>query len=316
MNTVPNKQKILIIGFGSMGQRHWRNLKKLGYASSVYDIDRKKVINNQSSIASLTLANLKEFDVVFVCTPNHLHLKYALMAAKAGCHLFIEKPLSHNLKDVAELEKLCRQKRVVNLVACNMRFHPAIKYMKRYIESGKLGKFYSIAHEFGHYLPYWRKGQDYRKNYAAKKSMGGGIILDDIHEFDLLFWFNDFAAVQQSTILSDKVSDLELETEDLAIGVFYFKNKVLGMVKCDYLQQDYTRRVQIVGQKGTLEWDFRTNQIILRTSNGRKKLFEAKKYDLNEMYVQELKYFLDCVKNRKQTFNDIPRAASVLKYLL
>lgn len=309
--------KILIIGFGSIGQRHFNNLQKLGFKNiSVYDVSRKKIRDLRLKIKEIDLKMLKKFRVVLICNPNHLHIKTALSVARAGCNFFVEKPLSHNLKGIRNLANLCQKKKLTNMVACNLRFHPCVNFIKKYLEKKKLGKIYSIDLEFGYYLPWWRPSQDYRKNYAAKKETGGGIILDDIHEFDLLFWLNDFEKVVKSKFIFDKVSNLEIKTEDICIASFEFKNKVLGQVKCDYLQKFYNRNLKIVGEKGNLEWDFNENIVWLENEKRKKKLLEVKHYDLNNMYVEEMKYFLNCLKKRKKTFNDIEKASKVLEAVL
>lgn len=307
--------KILIIGYGSIGQRHYKNLISLGFNNVyVYDTEKSKVKNQKSKVDNLDLKTLKQFDVVFVCSPNNLHIQHALNAAQAGCHLFIEKPLSHNLSGIEKLQKLCQKNKLINMIACNMRFYPCLDFIKNYLEKNKLGKIYSIHHEVGCYLPYWRPGQDYRKNYAAKKKTGGGIILDGIHEFDLLFWLNGFEKVVESKFVFGKAGDLKIETEDSCIAAFKFKNKTLGSVRCDYLQQVYSRSCKIVGEKGNLEWDFNENTVWLYAKSKSKKLFEIKNYDLNQMYIDEVKYFFNCVNKNENTFNDINTAKEVLKY--
>src|SRR3989344_2201740 len=310
--------KILIVGLGSIGRRHHKNLLALGFRDVwVYDADQKKIKNYELRIKYLGLPNLRKFDIVFVCTPNHLHIKHAISAARAGCDLFIEKPLSHTLKGINELARIVRQKRLVNMVACNMRFHPVMQFIRKYLQSKKLGQIYSIYHEFGYDLASWSTtGRDYRKTYSASKKMGGGIRLDDIHEFDLLFWLNGFTSVKKSAVLFDKVSGLAIDTEDIAVGSFLFKNRVFGLVKADYLQKGYTRRCQVVGSRGTLEWDWNENVVWLRDKNGKRVLRRLGQYDRNQMYMQEIRYFLEKVASRGQTFNDVRRAADVLKMVL
>lgn len=309
--------KILIIGFGSIGRRHYRNLKSLGYKNiSVFDHDDQafKESNKIARIKRLNHRSAKAYQVAFICSPNNLHIKHALICAKAGCHLFIEKPLSHNLKGIKRLEKICHQKKLINLVACNKRFYPGLQFIKRYLTEKKLGKIYSIHHETAYYLPYWRPRQDYRKNYAAKKATGGGIILDGSHEFDLLFWLNNFSPVREAKFIFNRAGDLEIETEDNCIAIFKFANQALGSVRCDYLQRVYAGNCKIVGAQGNLTWDF-NEQIVWRYSqSGKKKVFEAKNYDVNQMYLKEIKYFFQCLDKKLPTFNNIRTAALVLKY--
>ena len=311
--------KIIIIGFGSIGQRHWRNLQALGFRNVwVYDADKTKTaVKDLKVLPKLSEKVLVQFDVAFICSPNNLHIKHALMAAQAGCDLFIEKPLSHNLKGVNRLLAICQRKKLVNMVACNMRFHPCLKFIKSHIAKGKLGKIYTLTYEFGYYLPWWRPGQDYRKNYAAKKSTGGGVILDSgIHEIDMLRWLNNFEKIESSKFIFGKISDLEIETDDSFFAVLRFSNKVLGLMRADYLQRKYTHRIKVVGEKGNLEWDRDENIVWLKQEKKDQKSFEAKNYDLNDMYIDEVEYFFDCVAKRKETFNNIKNAAISVRYLL
>lgn len=308
--------KILVIGFGSIGQRHYKNLRALGFDDVyVYDVDGRKISDKDlKTIRDIRVETLTKFDVAFVCNPNNFHVTTAIKCAEAGCHLFIEKPLSHNLRGVQRLEHICQKRKLINMVACNMRFNLCLQFIKNYVVKNKLGDIYGIHHEFGYYLPYWRAKQNYKKNYAVKKKTGGGIILDDIHEFDLLFWFNDFANVKTQSFIFGKTSKLDIETEDNCIASFKFANNVLGSVRCDYIQRHYSRNCKVVGEKGNLEWDFNENVVWLRMNKENKKLFTVDNGGTNDMYVDEIRYFLNCVKQKKSTFNDIKTSLKVLKY--
>jgi len=255
--------------------------------------------------------------VAYICNPSHLHLSTAIKCARAGIHLFIEKPLSHNSKGIDQLIKICQKKKLINFVACNIRFHPAMAFIKKYLQQNKLGKVYLMHLQTGLYLPFWRPQQDYRKNFSAKKSFGGGIILDGgIHNFDLLFWLNNFAPVKDYNLMHNKVSDLEIETEDCFIASFNFKNKLQASIRGDYLQKPYSWTIKIVGDKANLEWDFKENIIWRVDEKGKKILKQIKNYDLNKMYLEEYKYFMSQVEKKQNTFNDASRAAETLKYLL
>ena len=309
--------KILIIGFGSIGARHFKNLESLGYTNVyVYDSLPEKIKDKKLKIENLDKKNLEGLDVAFICNPNHKHVETAIKCAEAGLHLFIEKPLSHNLKGINKLQKIVEKKKLVNMVACNMRFFESLQVIKNFLSEQKLGRVYSINLQFGQYLPFWRPGTDYRQNYAAKKEMGGGIVLDDIHEFDLLFWLNDFSLVKKSCLFKNHASDLEIETEDQAKAVFQFKNGVSGSVASDYLSKKYHRTCRIVGEKGNLSWDWNENIVWFENEKGRKKILSVKNYDLNEMYLDEVKYFLKCVEVKKETFNTVKKAKEVLRHLL
>jgi len=309
--------KIIIIGFGSIGKRHYNNLKKLGQKDiSIYDPYQKNIEKRIKTIEKINVSILQKFDIAFICNPNNHHISTATLSVKAGCHLFIEKPLSHSLRGVKNLSQICQRKKIINMIACNMRFNPCLKFIKKYLSDKKLGKIYGIHFDTGYYLPFWRPNQDYRKNYAAKKSTGGGMILDGIHSFDLVFWLNNFAPVKKSNIIFDKTSNLKIETEDNFIAAFNFKNKTLGSVRGDYLQKSYSWTCKIVGEKGNLTWDIKENSVWLHNEKISKKIFSAKKFNPNNPYLDEIKYFLKCIKEKNSTFNDIEKASTVLKYCL
>jgi len=311
-----NDIKILIIGFGSIGRRHYQNLLKLGFKNIyIYDINKDKLAGKKlKTIAKIDTGILRQFRAILICNPNDAHVKTAIKCAQAGCHLFIEKPLALNLKNIKKLAEICRKRKLTNMVACNLRFHPCLKFIKNYLSKNSLGKIYGIHHDFGYFLPYWRPKQDYRRNYAAKKASGGGIILDDIHEFDLLFWLNDFNPVIEANFVFNKTGALAIETEDNCVAAFKFANKTLGSVRCDYLQQAYFRTCKIVGAKGNLTWDFNENIVWLSAKKGKKKLFQIKNYQTNQMYLDELSYFFRRVVKKQPADNDIKAAALVLKY--
>ncbi|MFA6552386.1 MAG: Gfo/Idh/MocA family oxidoreductase [Candidatus Paceibacterota bacterium] len=312
-----NDIKIILVGFGSIGSRHYRNLKSLGFEDvSVYDVVMEHVPADIKTVSILDSKTLKNFDVAFICNPTSDHLKTAALCAKAGCHLFIEKPLSNKLVGIAELQKICQKNKLINMVGCNMRFHPCLDFVKKYIADGKLGKVWNIKVEYGQYLPYWRPSQDYRKNYSAKKNMGGGVALDEIHEFDLLFWLNNFKKVLDYKLIKNKSSDLEIETEDQATGVFLFENGLIGTVSCDYLSKRYRRNLAVIGEEGNLVWDWNVGKVFLENKENSSSIFSLENYDINDMYMKEMEYFFDCVACKKETFNDIKKSESVLKFLL
>lgn len=307
--------KILIIGAGSIGRRHFMNLKKMGYNNLyVFDTDSSKIIPSAKRVDDLSQNTLSQFHIVFVCSPTSLHVKIALDCAKAGCHLFIEKPISNKTEGIGSLVKICREKKLVNMVACNLRFEPCLKKIKELLDKGYLGKVYAIYLEYGRYLPYQRMGIDYKKVYASQKKLGGGIILDDIHDFDLMFWFNNFKKLKNANIISTKASSLRMDVEDIASAIFLFENNVLGSVRCDYLQQYKHKDCRIIGEKGNLAWDFRENTVYFeyfdKNKEKSKKIFSPKKTD---PYVGELKYFLGCVSRKQNTFNSVEDSFEVLK---
>jgi predicted dehydrogenase len=314
--------RAIVVGAGSIGRRHLRNLKSFQVSKiSVCDPDsaNRELIAKELALtevyADLESAQLKKGDVVFVCSPNHLHAKQALYAASRGCHLFVEKPLSHTMDGIEELCEIAARDRLITLVGCNMRFYPAIQTLKSLLDEKKIGRVLSFRVEAGIYLPNWRPHLDYRKNYGAHQSQGGGAILDMIHEIDYTRWlFGDPKSIQCAFT---KASTLDIDTEDVAeINLIY--PQMLGNVHVDYLSHRYTRSVHAIGDKGDLYWDWHRKGVELFDAATKQQTFHPipENYDLNSMYLDEMKYFLEHVSSGKQTFFPVKEAGRVLQIAL
>ena len=319
-----HSQKILIIGGGSIGQRHLRNLLALGFKDIfVADINKKKLdeIEKQYKIKIfIDYRNaLKEnWDAVFICTPPVFNIKIAseiLSAEKNKCAIFIEKPLSNNLAGVPSLIKKAQKYRVPIMIGYNLRFHPLIIKTKDILDKKLLGKIYCVRSEMGQYLPDWHPWEDYRRGYSANKKLGGGIVLDDIHDIDYLCWF--FGDVNKVSGLVEKVSNLEINTEDYADIMFYFKNGVIGQMHMDYLQRAPSRSFKVIAEKGTLICDIVNRELKYFLAKDKKwHSYKLKNFDYNQTYVEEVKYFMDCAANNKIPESDIVNGYKTLKIAL
>jgi predicted dehydrogenase len=202
----------LIIGFGSIGKRHARNLLSMGLKVSVYDPYFNEEVNDVTLLKVLPTQD--EYDVCLICTPNDQHAKSFAAAYPAAKSFFIEKPVAIRKEDRSTFYAAMGENPKPVMVGCNYRFDTALRTLKKLLDENKLGKLLFFRSEFGHYLPSWRASQDYRKNYAAKKETGGGVVLDRIHEVDYLKWL--FGGMLCKSSVLKRVSDLEIETEDFA----------------------------------------------------------------------------------------------------
>jgi len=315
--------KIIVIGCGSVGQRHIKNLSFLRAGEIFgFDIDKRKLKKIKDIAPLVTVSSdpgiirKGNFAVFFITTPTALHVKYALEAAGQGAKIFIEKPLSLDLKNIDRLIKSIKRKKVISMVGCNMRFYWAIARIRRLLEKNTIGKIISARIEFGQYLPDWHPAEDYRSLYSAKKHLGGGIILDAIHEIDYALWL--FGKVGNIVGIYGKLSSLRIETEDVAELLLKFKSGPIVSIHMDYIQRTYSRSCRIIGESGTIFWDFNEHCVKLYLAKKKKWLIfrEPKGYKINDMYIEEAKYFLSCLKNKRDTFNNVADATKTLKVAL
>lgn len=302
--------KVLVVGMGSIGQRHAANLLtmpdvQVAACRSTSRPLRNHLLESEVHIyRDLSWALADGFDAVIVANPTSLHAEVALKAARAGCHLFIEKPLSHSMELVKELEETVIRNGLVAMVGCQFRFHPELHKVKEMVDGGRLGRVVGVRVEWGEYLPGWHPWEDYRQGYSARADLGGGVILTLIHVFDYLYWI--FGNVKRLCAMADHLSDLELSVEDTANILIEFDQGCLGEIHLDYIQSPPTHSLQVVGQSGRLVWDYYENRIVLleKDSAGWLELPGREGFERNEIFVSEIGHFLECVKTGR-----IPRVS-------
>lgn len=261
---------------------------------------------NRVKIVNSMLECLKENpDVGLIANVSSSHVPIAIKLAKAGTDLFIEKPLSNSLNGTKELVEIVRKNKLITQMGCQFRFHKCIKKIKQLITNNRLGKVLSVKVECGSFLPDWHPYEDYRKSYAARNDLGGGVVLTNIHEIDYLYWY--FGQAQEVFSVTGKHSDLEISADDLSVGILKFKNNIIAELHLDYFQKPEFRSCKIIGTKGTVYWDSETNVVKLYDNRKNRwiKVLELSKYDRNSMFKEELAHFLNCVKKRNTTINPV-----------
>lgn len=307
---------VLVVGVGSIGRRHLSNLAALGHTVYAVDIDPAQLERVSAQVKG-TFSSLDEAlaigaDAAFVCTFSNDHIAPAMKCAAAGCHLFIEKPLSLTVEGTDELARAIAERGLVSMVGCNMRFHPAIKSVHEILcNDANFAKKLWANLEFGYYLPFAK--EDYESSYQANRNMGGNLIFDDIHELDYATWF--FGEAAEVLCTRGILSGLKMDTEDHVEMIVRFRSGVVCTVHMDYLQHGYSRRCKVVCEGGTVVWDFAQGKLGTITTEQPEWLWQEMDLDIyyNQMYVDEVKYFMDCVEQSVQTFNSVAASLPVLK---
>lgn len=315
--------RIAVLGCGSIGQRHLRNLLAIGQSDIVaYDPAleiREEVLNLYKVAACETLEDVwgQEPDVAFITSPSHLHLEHSCLAAHHGCHLFIEKPMSDRLEGLDDLLAIVQEEHLVTMVGYNTRFHHGPSSVKRLIENGAIGKVISGALEAGQYLPDWQPGRDYRKRYSAHRSMGGGVLLDGAQEFDFARWL--FGEVTEVYCLGGKMSSLELDTEDSVNLLMKFDSGMSASLHLDYIQRVYAKTCKVIGEEGTIHWDM-TSPWQVRwysaNTNAWTDIPAPDDYSVNDMYIEEVRHFLSCLEDRRDTGMSVVEGVQLTRVLL
>lgn len=309
--------KFLIAGLGSIGRRHFRNLIALGEKDIVLLRTRKSTLPDDELAGYPVETDLKKAlkkhtpDAVIVSNPTSMHLDVAIPAAEAGCAILLEKPISHSMKKLDVLQAAVKAGGAKVLVAFQFRFHPGLVRAKQLISSGEIGRVISAHVHFGEYLPAWHPWEDYRKSYAARADMGGGVVLTQCHSLDYLPWLVG-SGVESAWGLTAKLSDLEVDVEDTAEIGLRFAGGALGSIHLDFNQQPPSHYFDVIGTKGSIRWNlsdgathiYRASPESLETSTGMNikaggewetyPLFDG--WERNVMFMEQTKHFISLVK--------------------
>ena len=320
--------KIIFFGLGSIGQRHLQNISKVISSPDLYcfkknqndnlikngkKYDKINVLKKYKVKKITNISKLKSinFDYAFICNPSSLHIKYAILLAKLGVNLFIEKPLSNSLKDVKKLERIIKKKNIKCMLGFNLRYNDCYKYIKNKLKDKTFfGKIYKVDLFNGEFLPNYHPYEDYRKSYASKKNLGGGVLLTQIHELDLILSL--FGKPKKIYSYCNKISNLKIDVEDNVDSIMVMKNKIILNLHLDYITIPSTRYLRIYGYDKNLYWDYYKNQIEIYDKKLMKlKKISFKKLNRNLMFEKEIKDFI----NSKTLSSDLPNIKTGIETL-
>ena len=299
----------LVLGAGSIGMRHSRNAVALGHRITVWDQDPTR---RDSAVRELGVRSAPDLDgglasrpdAVLVCTPPASHVALARRALEADAHVFIEKPLADSSEEVPEVLEAAKRAGRLVAVGFNLRFLPSLRRVKRLLEHGRVGKIFAARAQFGFYLPDWRPGRDYRENYAVSAALGGGVLLDAIHELDYLGWL--LGEPLELFCATGHVSALAGDTEDIAEVTIRFGSGAMAQVHLDYLRRAYRRDLEILGEHGVILWDYAARSVrVLGPAPDQLEIESLEEAEPNEaMYVEELRHFVRCVEGHEEPLVD------------
>jgi len=297
--------KILIAGYGSIGRRHFRNLLNIGIDDILFYSTQKSTIEKDEISGFTVEADLEKAlahkpDAVIVSNPTSLHLEVAIPAAKAGCHLLIEKPLSHNMDRLDELRKIIDETGKKVLVGFQFRYHPGLKQIKELLTERKIGKTLSVRVHWGEYLPDWHPWENYRDGYSARADLGGGVILTLCHPLDYLRWLlGEINSVQAFLGYGGELGLIEVE--DTAEISLKFENGVIGSIHLNYIQRPPVHDLEIIGSEGTIHWNGLDGslKVYLAETGKWKEYFLDEDFKRNDLFLAELNHFIDIITTEK-----------------
>jgi predicted dehydrogenase len=293
--------RALVVGLGSIGARHLANLRRLGCR----DLGVLRVhgqlppppgadLVGVAVHTGLEAALARGYDLVFIANPTSLHLDVALPAARAGCHIYMEKPLSHSLAGTEDLAREVADRGLKLQMGCQLRFHPGLRAVKGWLEQGRIGRPLRALVEVGQYLPDWQPWRDYRTSYAARREMGGGVVLTLIHEIDYAQWL--LGPLTPLAALGGRSGALEVDAEDHVTGLLGSRAGAAVVLSLDYLQRPPCRRLKILGTEGVIHWDYFSHQAGLVVEGREEARLDAPAgWRADDMYLDLTRDFLRAV---------------------
>lgn len=312
--------KILMIGLGSIGQRHLRNIRRV-YGNEVEilayrvrglqrtfsdDMQIRENVSLEEEFNIHSFTNLEEAlrekpEAAFITNPTSSHIPTALTCAKAGCHIFLEKPVSDSLEGIEELQDIAKEKQLKVFVGFQNRFHPGMKSVKQCLEKGELGRILSVRAVVGERLTTMHTYEDYKETYMARKDLGGGVVLNQmIHELDYLYYL--FGMPTTVYAVGGITGNLEIDVEDNCDAIYRMETKTGSFpvsVHADFYQSPPSRFVKIIGEKGQITLDLLKAAVTKTIGNVKEEsCFEA--FARNDMFIEELKLFMECIEKDKE----------------
>lgn len=303
--------KVCVVGTGSMGTRHIKNLRDifterdeklivdvLRSSGSVLDENLAKMINKQ--LFSLDEIDTS-YDAVFIANPTSLHYETMKALQPYTECFFVEKPIFDDAKAAPKIEKEFAGKTIY--VACPLRYMLIMSELKKIVSSERVLSVRAISSS---YLPNWRPQSDYRRSYSARKDLGGGVEIDLIHEWDYLIDLFGYPKTVYSVLA--KNSSLEIETNDSADYLAGYDDMTVSL-HLDYFGRVTQRSIELITESDTIVADLVKGKITWLLSGKSLECTEQR----DDYQKRELRNFLEIINGNKPNTNDLQRAINTLR---
>ncbi|PAY19332.1 hypothetical protein CKO51_12020 [Rhodopirellula sp. SM50] len=298
MNPTKNLS-VLVVGFGSIGNRHTQNLLAIGIDKIT--VLRRKTHNVAFStpepcrvVHDLSAAIKSAPDLAIICTPSSQHVSAATQLIAAGIPVLIEKPLHWQVDDdVRELVNLSQNSDAGrrSAMAYCMRYHNAYFTAATELADGRIGRCLYAKAWFEGYLPDWHPWEDHRQTYAARLDQAGGALRTLDHEIDFLNW--TLGPAVESLGVRNNLGAIGIEADEVAHVISRHDENVSSQLTLAFCRKPASRGFEFIGTGGILRFDHVGNQLSHQHPSGKVDvLVTCDANDISEMYVALLNDFL------------------------
>ena len=319
--------KVLFIGLGGAGQRHLRILKQMLPSDTVFMAYRRTretpllradfSVDNQNTIESaydlqvfdsLDLAFSNSPDLTVISTPTSCHREPMMMAMKSGSGVLVEKPWAENLQDFQEFRDGMINKNLPFQISFQRRFHKLISEANDLIKSGAIGKPVAATFTVYSYVPSWHGYEDWQNLYAVRADLGGGVLLTEIHEIDLAYWF--FGLPDSVFCSGGNRGVNKLDVEDTIQMTLLYKSVSVQITLC-FMHKKPSRSFHIAGTESDIKWDDKENVLTVNSFNGTSTEHTDMDFSNDDMFISQAEKFIKNWKS-EDTKNSLSAAYSSL----
>lgn len=317
-----NKPHLLIIGVGSIGERHLRCFQATDRVDlSICELNEelRNEVGDRYEISkrfdNLETALEQKPDAALIAAPAHLHIPLAQTCAEAGCHLLIEKPLSTSTEGITELIEFIAKEKLIASVAFVFRAHPVIQAMKNEIDSGRFGKPLQVVTLSAQHFPTYRPA--YRDIYYNNHAAGGGLIQDGLpHAMNAVEWL--VGPTQQ--IMADsahlKLEGVEVEDTVNVISRHGANGEILGSFCSNQHQAPNETSITVICQNATVRFEYQRNRWGFLIEPEGDWEYEEFTIGRDDLFTHQANAFLDAIEGKADPACTITEAEHTLKTCL
>ncbi len=292
--------RVLVVGAGSVGRRHARNLAALGATVSVVDprADRRDEAAGEVPLraahAELDAALADAHDAAVIASPTSLHVPQALATLAAGLPTLVEKPLAATLADGERLAAAAAGGPPV-LLGYTWRWWPALRHLRARVHAGDVGEVRHVRCVLSAHLADWHPWERYQDFFMARADLGGGALLDESHWIDLVVWL--LGVPTDVTADVARISDLEIDTDDNVDLLLRFPSGARASLHLDVHGRPHERSVTVAGADGTLRWTDAPDAVAHGTGPA---TWDVRRFDgeRNDMFTAVVSELIDVAAGR------------------
>jgi predicted dehydrogenase len=314
--THSRQHRVLIIGCGSIGERHLRCFQKTGRAtvaacdSNPTLLARMAEVYGVETFESSPQAVSRGWDAVVICVPAHLHVRMALMALANGCAAFIEKPLAVDGCPVDLLLAEAVASKKFNAVAYVYHNMPWVVRAREELQKGTLGRPLHVAVVCGQHFPTFRPA--YREIYYTRHETGGGAIQDALtHVVNAVEWLIG----PITRVYADAAHQmLEGVTVEDTVNLAARHGDILASYALNQFQAPNEATIQIHCEHGSLRIESHTRTCSIQHRNDKDWThIQTPPMERDDLFIAQANAFLDGMEGKPTPLSTIEEAAQTLR---